>query len=154
MKYTLKISLAALLLGLSMTSLLRADDQTVPVQPLPATTPGEGEKPPHPHMMNPQRMLQAMSEKLNLTDDQKAKILPLLQAQADQLTALHNDTSLADDERREKARAIMQSTRGQIRGLLTPDQQEKIKDLRAAHGDHPPGDIPPSPADNPPPPSN
>jgi Spy/CpxP family protein refolding chaperone len=160
MKSTLKLSLAAMLLGLSMASLLRADDQTVPVQSGPSiqpdqpATPGEGEK-PHPHM-NPQRMLQRLSDQVNLTDDQKAKILPLLQAQVDQLKALHDDTSLSDDEKHEKAHTIMQSTRKQIGALLTPEQKEKFKGMHdRANGNPPPPPPPadgPPPADNPPPP--
>jgi Spy/CpxP family protein refolding chaperone len=151
MKSILKLSLAAMLLGLSVTGLLRADDQPAPTQPGPSIQP---DQPPPPdsggkpkRMMNPQRTLQRLSEQLNLTDDQKTKILPLLQAQADQLTALHNDTSLSDDDKHEKARAIMQSTREQIGALLTPEQKEKFKSMRGAHGNGPP----PPPADNAPP---
>jgi protein CpxP len=153
MKFILKLSLAAMLLGLSVASLLRADDQAAPIQSGPSiqpeqpAAPGEGEK-PHPHMMNPQRMLQRLSEQVNLTDDQKAKILPLFQAQIDQLKALHDDASLSDDEKHEKAHAIMQSTRKQIGALLTPEQKEKLKGMH----DHANGNPPPPPADGPPPP--
>jgi Spy/CpxP family protein refolding chaperone len=154
MKYMLKLYLAATLLGFSLAGLLRADDQSVPVQagpsiqPEPSTPPDTGEKPPHPHMPNPQRMLQKLSDQVGgLTDDQKAKILSLYQAAADQLKALHDDASLSDDEKREKFRTIMQSTRKQIGDLLTPGQKEKLKDLRGAHdnGAPPPADAPPPP---------
>ena len=157
MKSILKLSLAAMMLGLPMAGLLRADDQAPPVQSGPSiqpdqsTPPDTGEKPQHLHMMNPQRMLQRLSEQVNLTDDQKAKILPLLQAQADQLKALHDDTSLSDDEKHEKMRAIMQSTRKQMGELLTPEQKEKLKEMRAAHDKNNPPPLPP-PADAPPPP--
>jgi protein CpxP len=158
MKSTLKLSLAVMLLGLPIANLLRAEDQAPPlqsgpsIQPDQSTPPDTGEKPQHLHMMNPQRMLQRLSEQVNLTNDQKAKILPLLQAQADQLKALHDDTSLSDDEKHEKMRTIMQSTRKQIGDLLTPEQKEKLKEMRAAHDK----DNPPPPADAPPlpPPGN
>jgi Spy/CpxP family protein refolding chaperone len=153
MKSTLKLSLAAMLLGLSVASLLRADDQPVQsgpsIQPDQSTPPGEGQKPPHPHMMNPQRTLHMLTERLNLTEDQQAKILPLLQAQADQIGALRNDPSLSDEEKHEQARTIMQTTRGQINALLTPEQQEKFASMRPGHGGPP---SPPPPANNPPPP--
>lgn len=156
MKFILKLSLAAMLLGLPLAGLLRAEDQSVPaqtgpsIQPDQSPPPDSGEKPQHPHMMNPQRMLQKLSDQVNLTDDQKAKILPLYQAAADQLKALHDDASLSDDDKREKMRTIMQSTRKQIGDLLTPEQKEKLKEMRAAHDkDNPP---PPPPADAPPPP--
>ncbi|HXC02069.1 MAG TPA: Spy/CpxP family protein refolding chaperone [Opitutaceae bacterium] len=154
MKLTFKLSLAALLLGLSMASLLHADDQSAPVQSGPSIQPDQpptGETPPRPHMPSPQRMLKKLSEQVNLTDDQKAKILPLYQAAADQMKALHEDASLSDDEKHEKMRDIMQSTRKQIGDLLTPEQKEKFKSMHGGAHDHdnPP---PPPPADAPPPP--
>lgn len=152
MKSTLILSLAATLLGLPVAGLLRADDQPAPTQSGPSI---QQDQPPPPDSgerramgkMNPQHTLQRLSELLNLTDDQKAKILPLLQAQFDQVTALRNDTSLSDDERHEKMRAIVQSTHEQIGALLTPEQREKFKSMRGAHGNGPP-----PPANNPPPP--
>jgi Spy/CpxP family protein refolding chaperone len=164
MKSILKLSLAAMLLGLPIANLLRADDQAAPaqsgpsIQPDQPTPPDTGEKPQHPHMMNPQRMLQRLSNQVNLTDDQKAKILPILQAQADQLKALHDDTSLSDEDKHEKMHAIMQSTRKQIGDLLTPEQKEKFKGAHGGEHAHdnpppPPADAPP-PAENPPPPAS
>jgi protein CpxP len=158
MKSTLKLTLAAMLLGLSVASLLRAADQSAPVQtvpvqtgpsiqPEPATPPGSGEKPQH--MMDPERVLKMLTKKLSLTDDQQAKVRPLLQAQADQVNALHDDASLPDDEKREKFRAIRQSTFKQIGDVLTPEQKGKFKDMRPAHDK---GSPPPPPADGPPPP--
>jgi Spy/CpxP family protein refolding chaperone len=167
MKLTFKLSLAALLLGLPMASLLHADDQSAPLQSgpsiQPASPPDTGETPPHPHMPNPQRMLQKLSEQVNLTDDQKAKILPLYNAAFDQIKALHDDASLTDDEKHEKMRTIMLSTRKQIADLLTPEQKEKLKSMRGGVRDKdnpppPPADAPPPPppppADNPPPAAN
>jgi Spy/CpxP family protein refolding chaperone len=154
MKSTLKLSLAAMLLGWSVAGLLRADDQSVPLQSgpsiQPAPPPATGETPLHPHMMDPQRMLQRLSEQVNLTDDQKAKILPLLQAQAEQLKTLHDDASLTDDEKHEKMRTMMQSTRKQIGDLLTPEQKEKFKSMHGGVRDK--DNPPPPPADGPPPP--
>jgi periplasmic protein CpxP/Spy len=165
MKSILKLSLAAMLLGLPMANLLRADDQTVPVQAGPSIQPDQtpapdkDEKPQHPHMMNPQRMLQRLSNQVSLTDDQKTKILPILQAQADQLKALHDDTSLSDDEKHEKMHAIMQSTHKQIAAILTPEQLENFKSMHDgahthAHDNPPPPAAAPPPAGIPPPPAN
>jgi protein CpxP len=161
MKLPFKLSLAALLLGLPVASLLRADAQSVPlqsgpsIQPEPSAPPAPGEMPPHPRIPNPQRMLQMLSKQVNLTDDQKAKILPLYQAAFDQIKALHDDASLSDDEKHEKMRDIMQSTRKQVGDLLTPEQKEKFQSMHGGAHDHdnPP---PPPPADAPPlpPPGN
>ena len=155
MKSTIKLSLAAMLLGLPVAGLLRAEDQAPPVQSGPSIQPDQpaspdtGEKPQHQHMMDPQRMLKRLSAQVNLTDDQKAKILPILQGQADQLKALHDNDSLSDDDKHEQMRAIMQSTRKQIGDLLTPEQKAKLKGMHG--GDHDKGNPPPPPStDNPP----
>jgi len=164
MKSILKLSLAAMLLGLPVANLLCADDQAPPVQSGPSIQPDQppppnsGEKPQHQHVMNPQRMLQMLTKKLDLTDDQQAKILPILQAQADQLKALRGNDSLSDDDKRDQMRAIMQSTRKQIGDLLTPEQKEKFKNMRGGEHAHdnppPPPDAPPPSTDNAPPANN
>jgi periplasmic protein CpxP/Spy len=147
MKSTLRLSLATVMFGLSAACFLRADDQPDSTPPPSATTPPAGEKPHHGGRMSPEKMLQMLSDRLSLTDDQKAKILPLLQAQSDQIKALHEDSSLSDDDKRDKGRDIMKSTHEQIRALLTPEQQEEFDHMRGSGGRNGP---PPS-ANNPPP---
>jgi len=93
-------------------------------------------------------MLQMLTERLSLTDDEKAKILPLLQAQSDQMKTLHDDSSLSDDDKRSKARDLMKTTHEQIRALLTPEQQEKFEKIRGPGGRN--GPPPPPAADQPP----
>lgn len=154
MKSTLRFSLAAAMLGLSAASLLRAQDQPPPDAPSPppaATTPPAGEK-PHRNggRMSPEKTLQMLTERLSLTDDQKAKILPLLQAQSDQMKSLRDDSSLSDDDKRSKGRDLMKTTHEQIRALLTPEQQEKFEKIRGPGGRNgppppPAGDQPPAP---------
>ena len=46
--------------------------------------------------------LQMLSEKLNLTEDQKAKLKPILQDQAQQMKGLHDDASLTPEQRAAK----------------------------------------------------
>jgi Spy/CpxP family protein refolding chaperone len=82
-----------------------------------------------------------MSENLNLTDEQKTKLRPLLEDEVKQMNAVRDDTSLSLPGRRAKIREIRQSTRKQIDGVLTPEQrakrdqmQEKARERRAAHG--------------------
>jgi protein CpxP len=70
-----------------------------------------------------------MSQRLNLTEDQKEKIRPVLQDESKQLKALHEDTSLTPEQRRAKAREIHRATREQINPILTPEQQEQLKEM-------------------------
>jgi len=75
--------------------------------------------------------LERMSRHLNLTDEQKAKIKPILEDEDQRLKALRDDGSLTRDQQREKLRSIRQETHEKIRPLLTPEQQKKIDDARA-----------------------
>lgn len=51
----------------------------------------------HHHAESVDQHLQMLSEKLNLTDDQKAKIRPILQDQMQQMKAVREDSSLSQD---------------------------------------------------------
>lgn len=69
-----------------------------------------------------------LSETLNLTADQKAKVQPILDQMKPQLAAIHKEAM-------EKAKTVMESTGAQIRPLLTPQQQEKYDSIKKAHDD-------------------
>lgn len=77
-----------------------------------------------------ERQLQRMSKSLNLTDDQVAKIRPILQERNKQLKDLRANSSLPQGEARAKAREIRKSARQQIDQILTPEQREKQKAIR------------------------
>src|ERR1700726_1054617 len=74
--------------------------------------------------------LQMLSEKLNLTDDQKAKLKPLLQDQMQQMKAVREDSSLSQEQQRAKMKSIHESLHDQINAVLTPEQQAKFKQMR------------------------
>jgi periplasmic protein CpxP/Spy len=74
--------------------------------------------------------LQMLSEKLNLTDDQKAKLRPILQDQMQQMKAVREDSSLSQEEKRSKMKSIHESLHDQINAVLTPEQQAKFKQMR------------------------
>ena len=74
--------------------------------------------------------LQMLSEKLNLTDDQKAKLKPILQDQMQQMKAVREDTSLSEDQKHAKMKSIHESLHEQINAVLTPEQQTKFKEMQ------------------------
>jgi Spy/CpxP family protein refolding chaperone len=71
-----------------------------------------------------------LTEKLNLTDEQRAKLRPILQDQAQQLKAVHDDTSLSPEQKHAKKKAIHESLHEQINSVLTPEQQAKFKQMK------------------------
>lgn len=74
--------------------------------------------------------LQMLSEKLNLTDDQKAKLRPILQDQMQQMKAAREDSSLSQEQKRAKMKSIHESLHEQINAVLTPEQQAKFTQMR------------------------
>ena len=80
----------------------------------------------HQHQMgNP---LEHLSENLNLTAEQKAKVQPIIDQAKPQIAAIHQEAM-------EKMHAIMENAGTQIRPLLTPSQQEKFDAMKKAHED-------------------
>jgi len=74
--------------------------------------------------------LEEMSKQLNLTDDQRAKLKPILQDEVQQLQAVHNDASLSQDQKKAKAKEIHAASKPQINSVLTPDQQKQWKEMK------------------------
>ena len=67
-----------------------------------------------------------LSTNLNLTDEQKAKIKPLLEEEHTKIHAVRQaNTGSADDEKA-KTKVIRDDANAQIRALLTPEQQTKF----------------------------
>jgi periplasmic protein CpxP/Spy len=73
---------------------------------------------------------QAIAQELNLTPQQKEKILPILAAEAPKVNAIKNDNSLSKVQKMEQVRAIHQQTDPQMKSILTPEQYEKLKQIR------------------------
>ena len=99
---------------------------------LQAKEPGEhGPKhdgPGGPHHMMMENPLEHLSKDLNLTDDQKTKVQPIIDQTKPQLAAIHKEAM-------EKMHALLESTGAQIRPLLTPEQQTKYDAMKKAHED-------------------
>jgi Spy/CpxP family protein refolding chaperone len=77
-----------------------------------------------------ERELQRMTVRLNLTEEQQAKIRPILQERNKQLDDLRAQSSLPQGEARAKAAEIRRSARQQIAQILTPEQREKERAMR------------------------
>jgi len=85
------------------------------------------------HMDDPQAHLDHMSQMLNLSEDQKTRIKPILEDSTKQMQQLRQDTSLSEPDRKAKKRSIKENTHAQIRQILTPEQQAKMDDMKKHH---------------------
>ncbi|PTY06403.1 hypothetical protein DB347_13335 [Opitutaceae bacterium EW11] len=79
--------------------------------------------------------LQMLSEKLNLTEAQKAQVAAILKEDQATRQAIRQDTTAADDVKKAKRKELLDSERAKIRALLTPEQQAKFDDM-ASHRGH------------------
>jgi protein CpxP len=74
--------------------------------------------------------LQQLSEKLKLTDAQKAEIRPILAAEANEIRTVHQDSSLSAEQKQSKTKEIREANREKINALLTPEQQKIFAEMK------------------------
>ena len=82
------------------------------------------------------QQLERLSKELNLTDEQKEKVKPILDEQTKQMHAAQEDTSLTQEQKRDKMKQIHQTTHSQINEILTPEQQKKFAALKEQQKEH------------------
>ena len=102
--------------------------------------------------MGPDQQLEHLSKALNLTDDQKSQIKPILEDRQKQMESLRSDTTLSPEDRRSKARSMMQDSNTKLRAVLTDEQKSKFDEMQAHMREHrgPPGGAPSAPSSPPP----
>lgn len=74
--------------------------------------------------------VEAISQQLDLTPQQKIKILPILRDELPKVQAIKNDNSLTRMQKAQQIRVIHQQTDPQMKAILTPQQYEKLKAIR------------------------
>jgi protein CpxP len=74
--------------------------------------------------------LKWLSQHLNLTEDQKKQLRPILAGEFKQMRAVGEDASLTQDQKRERMKQIHEASRPQVQGILTPEQQQKFAQMR------------------------
>ena len=73
---------------------------------------------------------QATAQQLSLTPQQKEKIVPILAAEVPKVHAIKNDNSLSKAQKMEQVKAIHQQTDPQMKAILSPEQYQKLKQIR------------------------
>jgi len=83
--------------------------------------------------------LQAAVERLNLTDDQKAKVKDIFADAKAKHQAVSSDSSLTDDQKKAKTKELHSATMAKLNEVLTPEQQTELKSkMEAAKAAKPP----------------
>jgi Spy/CpxP family protein refolding chaperone len=73
---------------------------------------------------------EAIAQQLDLTPQQKLKILPILRDEAPKVQAIKNDNSLSRMQKVQQLRAIHQQTDPQMKAILSKEQYEKLQGIR------------------------
>jgi Spy/CpxP family protein refolding chaperone len=87
---------------------------------------------PRPRMSIEQR-LAFMKSKLSLTDNQVAKLKTIFEEQKAQLDPIFQDKSLTREQKREKAKPIVEAGQAKVDAVLTAEQKAKRDQIRKEH---------------------
>ena len=74
--------------------------------------------------------LEQIAQYLNLTPQQKDKVLPVLADEAPKVRAIKEDPSLSRMQRAQKIRVIHQQNDPQMKAILSPEQYQKLQAMR------------------------
>ena len=79
---------------------------------------------------DPAAKLQALSQQLKLTPQQKIQVLPILKEEGPKLEAVKNNTSLSGMQKMRQLRAIHNESAPQLQQILSPTQYQKLQAIR------------------------
>lgn len=130
MKTFLKLTLLSVAIAAAtFTSLSAATDSSAP-----AAAPAKG----HLRALVARRgeARHQIAKKLDLTKDQVAQLKATRAQTAASIKAIRSDATLSTDQKKAKIRETVASTRTSLHGVLTADQQAKLKHFRAKHHKH------------------
>ena len=74
--------------------------------------------------------VEAIAQQLNLTPEQKAKVLPILREEGPKIQAIKNDNSMSRMQKMQAVRAIHQQNDPQMKAILSPEQYQKLQAIR------------------------
>src|SRR3989475_11945007 len=74
--------------------------------------------------------LRAIAKQLDLTPQQKVKILPILADEGPKVEAIKNDNSLSKVQKIQQIRAIHRQTDPQMKAILSQEQYQKLQAIR------------------------
>lgn len=150
--------------GVLFCGLCLAAGAVVAQEAPPPPPAGEQGPPPGPRGRGPEQRIEMMQKELNLTPDQTAKVRSIFAADRDKMMAIRNDSSLSQEDRRDKMMKLQHEQSEKIKGVLDDAQKPKFDAMQARMRDRmqerreggappaPSGDTAPPPP--PPPPQN
>jgi len=77
-----------------------------------------------------------LGKRLGLSDDQVAQIKPILADRFQQIENLRADTSLTEQDRHARVRALMQGSNSKIEAVLNDTQKQQFEQMLAERRSH------------------
>jgi Spy/CpxP family protein refolding chaperone len=150
------LALAVSLSAFAQSQSNSSPSQSQPPQAAPSTPPAGQQNAPGNQASGQQQATE--DNPLNLTEDQKAKLRPIIMEENQQMEALRNDTTMTQEQKIAKANQIRADASPKIKAILTPEQIQKLTELQEERArqqqqqqSQPPQSAPPSNSKQPPP---
>ena len=120
----MKLNKTLMMVALAAGSLFASS--TLQAQDAPKDKPADN-KPaaPTPGARRPGLSLDGLAKQLDLTEDQKVKIKPIIEDLQKKISELRKDTSVAPEDRPAKMKEIRESVSAKLKEILTPEQFAK-----------------------------
>ncbi len=78
----------------------------------------------------PAEKLEALSRQLQLTPEQKVKLMPILEQEGPKIEAIKKDTSLPPMQKMKQLHAIHEENAPAVQKILSPAQYQKLQAIR------------------------
>ena len=127
---SLALALAISLPAAAQSSATNPSSQSAPTQAAPAPPSSTQQSAPSTASPNSAQSQANEDNPLSLTDDQKAKLRPIIADENQQLEALRNDNSMSQAQKIDKANQIRAQASPKIKAVLTPEQLQKLAQLQ------------------------
>jgi hypothetical protein len=75
--------------------------------------------------------MQNLTERLSLTEDQRAQIKPIAEQEAGELGYLWGNPVMSDTDKLKHLEKVVRSSDAKLKPILTPEQQAKLEQMRA-----------------------
>jgi Spy/CpxP family protein refolding chaperone len=124
------LALAISLPAAAQSSATNPSSQSAPAQAAPAPPPSAQQNAPSTASPNSAQAQANEDNPLNLTDEQKAKLRPIIADENQQMEALRNDNSMSQAQKIDKANQIRAQASPKIKAILTPEQLQKLAQLQ------------------------
>ncbi|MGD0912120.1 MAG: hypothetical protein ABR928_09495 [Terracidiphilus sp.] len=126
----------SLALGTILIFALNVSAQQTTTAPGSANMGGQGQPSTQDDLPSADDQLKILTIKLDLTDDQQAKIKPILQDLHDATVKISKDGSLSREDRLAGVRPLRYKAHGQIQAVLNDEQKKKLEQyMQGPHAD-------------------